>query len=202
MAGEQLGSGGAQLLDLVAVCGLDERVARGEVAVERADPDAGAARDRVQRCIRAAVRERGDRRREQLLAVAARIRPHNRRSPPNHASLLHQTEDTSDCERSKSMATTTYGFETTAAEVASGIDLSGKRVIVTGGSSGIGFPTARALAGTGAEVTLAVRDTDAGDRAAAGIDGDVRVARLDLADPASVKAFTDAWEGPLHVLVN
>jgi NAD(P)-dependent dehydrogenase (short-subunit alcohol dehydrogenase family) len=100
------------------------------------------------------------------------------------------------------MTTTTYGFETTAAEVASGIDLSGKRVIVTGGSSGIGVPTAAALAGTGAEVTLAVRDTDAGERTAAGIDGDVRVARLDLADPASVRAFTDAWEGPLHVLVN
>jgi NAD(P)-dependent dehydrogenase (short-subunit alcohol dehydrogenase family) len=100
------------------------------------------------------------------------------------------------------MTTTTYGFETTAAEVAAGIDLSGKRVIVTGGSSGIGIPTARALAGTGAEVTLAVRDTEAGERTAADIDGDVRVARLDLADPASVRAFTDAWDGPLHVLVN
>jgi NAD(P)-dependent dehydrogenase (short-subunit alcohol dehydrogenase family) len=100
------------------------------------------------------------------------------------------------------MTATTYGFETTAAEVAAGIDLSGKRVIVTGGSSGIGIPTARALAGTGAEVTLAVRDTEAGERTAADIDGDVRVARLDLAVPASVKAFTDAWEGPLHVLVN
>jgi NAD(P)-dependent dehydrogenase (short-subunit alcohol dehydrogenase family) len=100
------------------------------------------------------------------------------------------------------MATTTYGFETTAAEVAAGIDLSGKRVIVTGGSSGIGIPTARALADTGAEVTLAVRDTEAGQRTAADIDGDVRVARLDLADPASIRAFTDAWDGPLHVLVN
>jgi NAD(P)-dependent dehydrogenase (short-subunit alcohol dehydrogenase family) len=98
--------------------------------------------------------------------------------------------------------TTTYGFETTAAEVAAGIDLSGRRAIVTGGSSGIGVETARALAGTGAEVTLAVRDTAAGDRTAADIDGDVRVARLDLADQASVRAFAAAWDGPLHLLVN
>jgi NAD(P)-dependent dehydrogenase (short-subunit alcohol dehydrogenase family) len=100
------------------------------------------------------------------------------------------------------MATTTYGFETTAAEVASGIDLTGKRVIVTGGSSGIGIETARALAGTGAEVTLAVRDPDAGARTAADIDGDVRVAQLDLADQASVRAFAAGWDEPLHVLVN
>jgi NAD(P)-dependent dehydrogenase (short-subunit alcohol dehydrogenase family) len=100
------------------------------------------------------------------------------------------------------MSTTIYGFETTAAEVAAGIDLSGKRVIVTGGASGIGVETARALAGTGAEVTLAVRDTAAGDRTATDIDGDVRVAELDLADQASVRAFADAWDGPLHVLVN
>jgi len=58
---------------------------------------------------------------------------------------------------------TCFGFASTAAEVIDGIDLSGKRAIVTGGSSGIGIETARALAGAGAEVTLAVRDTDAGD---------------------------------------
>ena len=100
------------------------------------------------------------------------------------------------------MSTTTFGFETTAAEVAQGVDLSGKRVIVTGGASGIGVETARALAGTGAEVTLAVRDLDAGARTAADIDGDVRVSRLDLADQESVRAFAAGWDGPLHVLVN
>ena len=100
------------------------------------------------------------------------------------------------------MSTTTFGFETTAAEAASGIDLTGKRVIVTGAASGIGVETARALAGTGAEVTLAVRDLDAGARTADDIDGDVHVAHLDLADQASVKAFAAAWDGPLHVLVN
>src|SRR4051794_1002030 len=100
------------------------------------------------------------------------------------------------------MSTTTFGFETTAAEVAAGIDLSGKRVIVTGAASGIGVETARALAGTGAEVTLAVRDLEAGARTAEDIDGDVRFAHVDLADQASVKAFAAGWEGPLHVLVN
>jgi NAD(P)-dependent dehydrogenase (short-subunit alcohol dehydrogenase family) len=102
----------------------------------------------------------------------------------------------------RDMSTKTYGFETTAAEVVEGLDLSGKRMIVTGAASGIGVETARALAGAGAQVTLAVRDTGAGERTAADLEGDVRVARLDLADPASVRAFADAWEGPLDVLVN
>jgi NAD(P)-dependent dehydrogenase (short-subunit alcohol dehydrogenase family) len=103
---------------------------------------------------------------------------------------------------SATLQRTGFGFESRAAEVAESIDLSDKRVIVTGGASGIGVETARALAGTGAEVTLAVRDTDAGERTAADIDGDVRVAPLDLADPASIAAFVAAWDAPLHVLVN
>ena len=52
------------------------------------------------------------------------------------------------------------------AEVIAGIDLTDRRVIVTGGSSGIGMETARALASAGAEVTLAVRNVAAGERAA------------------------------------
>jgi NAD(P)-dependent dehydrogenase (short-subunit alcohol dehydrogenase family) len=103
---------------------------------------------------------------------------------------------------SATLVQTPFGFESTAAQVSEGIDLTGKRVIVTGGASGIGVETARALAGTGAEVTIAVRDTQAGKQTAADIDGDVRVAPLDLADPASVAAFVEAWNGPLHVLVN
>ena len=97
---------------------------------------------------------------------------------------------------------TPFGAESTAAEVAAEVDLAGKRMIVTGGASGIGIETARALAGRGAEVTIAVRDTEAGARVAADIDGDVRVARLELTDLASVRAFVDAWDGPLDVLVN
>jgi NAD(P)-dependent dehydrogenase (short-subunit alcohol dehydrogenase family) len=105
------------------------------------------------------------------------------------------------------LITTPFGFHSTAAEVIEGIDLSGKRAIVTGGSSGIGVDTARALAGAGAEVTLAVRDTGAGERTATDIRADtgsdaVHVGRLDLADPASVAAFVASWRGPLDILVN
>lgn len=100
------------------------------------------------------------------------------------------------------LITTPFGFESTAADVIAGIDLTGKRAIVTGGSSGIGVETARALAGAGAEVTLAVRDVTAGERVARDIGGDVRVGALDLADQASVGAFVDAWDGPLDILVN
>jgi NAD(P)-dependent dehydrogenase (short-subunit alcohol dehydrogenase family) len=94
------------------------------------------------------------------------------------------------------------GWETTADQAVAGIRLDGKRAVVTGASSGIGFETARVLAAAGAEVTLAVRDREAGNRAAARIDGAVRVAVLDLADLASVAAFADAWTGPLHLLIN
>jgi NAD(P)-dependent dehydrogenase (short-subunit alcohol dehydrogenase family) len=102
---------------------------------------------------------------------------------------------------------TPFKWETTAAEVVAGIDLSGSRVIVTGGASGIGLETARALAATGAEVTLGVRNAAAGQRVAAETvaatgNTHVLVAQLDLADPASVASFVAAWEGPLNVLVN
>jgi NAD(P)-dependent dehydrogenase (short-subunit alcohol dehydrogenase family) len=102
---------------------------------------------------------------------------------------------------------TPFGFDSTAAEAIKRIDLSGKRAIVTGGSSGIGVETARALASAGADVTLAVRDTDAGERTAADIVTDtgnaaVQVGRLDLADQASVVAFAASWHGPLHLLIN
>ncbi|GAA3421937.1 SDR family NAD(P)-dependent oxidoreductase [Streptosporangium vulgare] len=97
---------------------------------------------------------------------------------------------------------TPFTARSTAAEVVRGVDLTGRRAVVTGGASGIGIETARALAGAGAEVTLAVRDPRAGERVAAEIGGRVRVASLDLADQGSVAAFTAAWDGPLHILVN
>ncbi|MEA2147224.1 MAG: hypothetical protein QOG59_2811 [Solirubrobacteraceae bacterium] len=101
---------------------------------------------------------------------------------------------------------TQFGSDSTAAEVVEGIDLSGKRAIVTGASSGIGVETARALASAGAEVTLAVRDTQAGDRTAYELSATtgrpVLVGRLDLADHASVADFAASWTGPLHLLIN
>ena len=65
---------------------------------------------------------------------------------------------------SPTASATSFGFDSTAAEVVNGIKLSGKRAVVTGASSGIGIETARALASAGADVTLAVRDTDPGQR--------------------------------------
>jgi NAD(P)-dependent dehydrogenase (short-subunit alcohol dehydrogenase family) len=105
---------------------------------------------------------------------------------------------------STGLISTPFGATSTAAEVMAGVDLSGKRAVVTGASSGIGLETARVLAGAGAEVTLAVRDLGAGEKAAAEMPGSVpvRVKRLDLADRASVAAFTAGWSGPLHILVN
>ena len=103
--------------------------------------------------------------------------------------------------------TTEFGRESTAAEVAAGRDLRGRRAVVTGAASGIGVETARALAGAGATVTIAVRNTEAGDETARDItattgNDDVDVRHLDLADRASVAAFAEEWSGPLHLLVN
>ncbi|KOU49870.1 SDR family NAD(P)-dependent oxidoreductase [Streptomyces sp. WM6378] len=103
----------------------------------------------------------------------------------------------------------TFGAATTAAETIDGVDLHGRRAVVTGASSGIGVETARVLAAAGADVTLAVRDTDAGARVAARLEaelppgsGKLAVGRLDLADRSTVSAFVAAWTGPLHILVN
>ncbi|WP_329456921.1 SDR family NAD(P)-dependent oxidoreductase [Streptomyces sp. NBC_01497] len=103
--------------------------------------------------------------------------------------------------------TTPFTRESTAADVLAGVDLTGRRAVVTGGASGIGVETARALTAAGARVTLAVRDTDAGERVAADIAATagrntVAVERLELTDPASVAAFAARWQGPLHMLVN
>jgi NAD(P)-dependent dehydrogenase (short-subunit alcohol dehydrogenase family) len=105
------------------------------------------------------------------------------------------------------LVTTPFNAGSTAAEVLEGIDLTGRRAVVTGASSGIGIETARALAGAGAEVTLAVRDVTAGNRVADDIrattgNKEVSVARLDLSDQGSVAEFVAAWEGPLHILIN
>ncbi|SNT64106.1 NAD(P)-dependent dehydrogenase, short-chain alcohol dehydrogenase family [Asanoa hainanensis] len=103
--------------------------------------------------------------------------------------------------------TTPFTAASTAADVVDGVDLTGRRAIVTGGASGLGIETARALATAGAEVTLAVRDLVAGARVAEDLvaatgNKQVFVGHLELADPASVAAFVAEWDGPLHILVN
>lgn len=102
-----------------------------------------------------------------------------------------------------------FGVTTTAAEVLDGVDLHDRQAVVTGASSGIGVETVRALAAAGADVTLAVRNTDAGarviERLAAELpsgSGKLTVGRLDLADRSTVTEFVSAWDGPLHILVN
>jgi NAD(P)-dependent dehydrogenase (short-subunit alcohol dehydrogenase family) len=102
---------------------------------------------------------------------------------------------------------TPFGRHSTAIEVIEGISLAGKRAIVTGAASGIGVETARALALTGAEVTLAVRNTDAGLLTAADIaattgNSNIHVAPLDLSDRNSISKFVAGWNEPLHILVN
>src|SRR6201992_4411962 len=107
------------------------------------------------------------------------------------------------------MPTTAYGATTTAAEIVENVDLHGRRAIVTGASAGIGVETARALASAGSDVTLAVRNLEAGRKVANDTAeklrpeaGAVQSAPLDLADPASVTGFVHAWTWPLHILVN
>ena len=81
--------------------------------------------------------------------------------------------------------------------------IAGWRIfIVAGANSGIGLPTARALAEAGAHVVLAVRDTAKGEAAAESISGNCEVRRLDLADLASERAFANAWQGDSDVLIN
>jgi len=97
-----------------------------------------------------------------------------------------------------------FGASTTASEAISGIDLSGKIAIVTGGYSGIGLSTTRALRTAGAQVIVPTRDFDKAATALAGIDG-VEIEEMDLIDPASIDAFAVkflATGRPLHILVN
>src|SRR5215831_6930366 len=106
--------------------------------------------------------------------------------------------------------TSKFGAETTASEVAQGIDLSGKVALVTGGSSGLGQETARVLAERGAHVILTARDVPKGEAVAAGIRAStgnprVDVEELELGSLASIRAFASRFlsrHDRLHVLVD
>ena len=93
----------------------------------------------------------------------------------------------------------TFGAESTTDEVLEGINLTGKRILVTGASAGIGVETARALVAHGAHVVGAARDldkarsaTEAVRDAAARSGGSLELIALDLASLASVRAAADA----------
>lgn len=94
-----------------------------------------------------------------------------------------------------------FGRETTAAEVAQGIDLTGRRIVLTGAASGIGTETARALASTGAAIVLGVRRLEAGQALAAELGGRVTALELDLTDLAAVARFAAKIAGPVDLLI-
>jgi NAD(P)-dependent dehydrogenase (short-subunit alcohol dehydrogenase family) len=84
-------------------------------------------------------------------------------------------------------------------------DLSGKRIIVTGATNGVGLGTSRALAKAGAHVILAVRNTELGQQRAAeicAVGGSTSVLKLDLADLSSVRAFPDLLDDDVDILIN
>jgi NAD(P)-dependent dehydrogenase (short-subunit alcohol dehydrogenase family) len=98
-----------------------------------------------------------------------------------------------------------FGMRSTAAEVIAGIDLASKVALVTGGYSGLGLETVRALAGAGAKVFVAARRPEVAAKDLEGIVGDVTIFRLDLSDPASIDAFASDLAGrtsKLDILIN
>ena len=98
-----------------------------------------------------------------------------------------------------------FGAKTTAAEIMAGVDLAGKTAVVTGGYSGIGLETTRALAAAGAEVVVPARDKARAEEALAGFDGTVRTYAMDLADLVSVENFAGDLAGDhdrVHLLIN
>lgn len=97
-----------------------------------------------------------------------------------------------------------FGPATTATEVLDGIDLTGKVAVVTGGYSGIGTETTRALAAAGATVIVPARSLKKAAQTVGGIPG-VRIEEMDLTDPASIDAFAQrviAEFPAIHILVN
>jgi NAD(P)-dependent dehydrogenase (short-subunit alcohol dehydrogenase family) len=89
-----------------------------------------------------------------------------------------------------------FGAETTAEEAARGVDLSGKTIVITGGSAGLGVETARVLAKQGARIVSVVRDLAKGRKAADEIrervpGAEIEMAELDLFDLDSVRRGAD-----------
>jgi NAD(P)-dependent dehydrogenase (short-subunit alcohol dehydrogenase family) len=100
-----------------------------------------------------------------------------------------------------------FGPRTTAAEVIAGTDLSGRTVIVTGGYSGLGLETVRALASAGARIVVPARRREHAEEvlAEAGLSASVEVDELDLGDLSGVAAFANrflASDRPLDLLIN
>ncbi|MBM2614154.1 SDR family NAD(P)-dependent oxidoreductase [Actinoplanes sp. LDG1-06] len=89
----------------------------------------------------------------------------------------------------------------TADDILRGRDLTGFHTVITGGHSGIGLETTRALSRAGATVTIGARTPSSASPAVADLDR-VTVEQLDLVDPSSIAAFADRLPGPVHALIN
>ena len=90
-------------------------------------------------------------------------------------------------------------------EILEGIDLSGKTAIVTGGYSGIGLETTRALAEAGANVFVPARRVDDAKKALDGIIDEANISKMDLADIGSIKEYTQEFINEiksLSILIN
>jgi NAD(P)-dependent dehydrogenase (short-subunit alcohol dehydrogenase family) len=98
-----------------------------------------------------------------------------------------------------------FGYRSTAMQVAEGIDLTGKNIVVTGGYSGLGTETVRALASRGAHVVVGARRPDAAKDVTGEMDGTITIMPLDLSDPASIDGFSaevaKLWDR-IDILVN
>jgi NAD(P)-dependent dehydrogenase (short-subunit alcohol dehydrogenase family) len=98
-----------------------------------------------------------------------------------------------------------FGPRTTAAEALAGIDLSGRLAVVTGGYSGLGLETVRALTGAGATVVVPARRPEHARDALAQAGVQAEVGTLDLGDLDSVRAFATAFldsDRPIDLLIN
>ncbi|MEM6805463.1 MAG: SDR family NAD(P)-dependent oxidoreductase, partial [Bacteroidota bacterium] len=98
-----------------------------------------------------------------------------------------------------------FGYRSSATEVVAEVDLTAKNVIVTGGYSGIGIESVKALAGAGAKVIVAGRRPEVAKERLTGMEGDISILTLDLSDPDSIDAFTQevaAIIDKLDILIN
>lgn len=107
---------------------------------------------------------------------------------------------------SKSQRPINSGFnaQSTAEEVISGINLSGKTAIVTGGYAGIGLETVKTLTEAGAYVIVPARDLEKAGKNLSGLNN-IEIEKLDLMDPQSISNFADRFLGSgrsLDLLIN
>ena len=103
-----------------------------------------------------------------------------------------------------------YDSATTTDEILDGLDLTGRRIVITGAASGLGLESARALTAHGASVTILARSADRANEGASAVralvpDADVSTGVVDLGDLASIRAFADTYladHSAIDVLIN